>query len=101
MPKLITTVLQDKELDVESFKSVATALLKKHYALDLNDTLLTDDHIVQQCIAQGYRPFEVINEHASEADLERIDVSGDYGIPSKLQLIPLDEEFALNTVVQQ
>jgi hypothetical protein len=78
-------------MNIQQFQRIAQALLQKHYGLDLGDTLLTEDNIVADCIRQGYRPHEVINEHAQKADLDRIDLPGDYGVYRKDPLTAQDE----------
>jgi hypothetical protein len=81
-------------MNVTGFQAIAAALLKTHYGLDLNDTHLWDESIVAECIAQGFLPYQVVAEHAAEADLERIDKS-DYGVPSKAALTAADEAAAI------
>lgn len=82
-------------MEVNQFQQVSERLLKKHYGLTLNDTHLYDEKIVQECINQGYRPFQVVAEHAEEADLDRIDKEGFYGVPSKAPITAEDEAAAL------
>lgn len=82
-------------MDVKQFQSISERLLEKHYGLSLNDTHLCDEKIVQECINQGWRPFQVIAEHAEEADLDRIDKQGVYGVPSKAAITAEDEEAVL------
>lgn len=82
-------------MDVKLFQRISERLLEKHYGLSLSDTHLSDEKIVQECIDQGWRPFQVIAEHAEEADLERIDKQGDYGVPSKAAITAEDEEAVL------
>lgn len=81
-------------MTVQRFKQIAASLLQRHYGLELNDTHLWDEVVVAQCIAQGYRPYQVVNEHALEADLDRIDKDELYGVPSKAVLTEKDEAFA-------
>jgi Protein of unknown function (DUF1219). len=82
-------------MSVLDFQKCAAVLLKNHYGLCLNDTHLNDESIVQECINQGWRPFQVIAEHADEADLDRIDKEGFYGVPSKAAITAEDEDAAL------
>lgn len=82
-------------MDVNQFQQVSELLLKKHYGLTLNDTLLHDATIVRECIKQGYRPFQIVAEHAEEADLDRADRRGFYGVPSKAPITAQDEAAAL------
>lgn len=76
------------------FQQIAGHLLKKHYGLELSDTHLHDEKIVAECIRQGYRPYQVVAEHAEEADLDRIDKS-EYGVPSKAGINTADEDAAI------
>lgn len=79
-------------MNVTLFQGIASVLLEKHYGLDLNDTHLWDESIVAECINQGFRPYQVVAEHAEEADLGRIDKMV-FGVPSKVA-ISADEEAA-------
>ncbi len=85
-------------MTVQRFQRIAASLLQRHYGLELGDTHLCDESIVAQCIAQGYRPYQVIAEHAQEADLDRIDVEGFYGVPSKAAITKQDEAVAAQSV---
>lgn len=88
-------------MDTQLFKQIATALLAKHYGLQLNDTDLWDDNVVQACIERGLRPFEVIAEHAEETDLHRIDKEGFYGVPSKALITAADEDSVIRELPQE
>jgi len=79
---------------VQQFQQVSAILLKKHYGLELNDTELWDTDIVRQCIEQRLRPYQIIVEHANEADLHRIDQAGFYGVPSQAPITADDEMLA-------
>lgn len=85
-------------MDVKRFQEIAAVLLKKHYGLELNDTELHDDNIVRQYIEQGFRPYQVIAEHADESDLDRIDLDGGYGVPSKAPITEEDENLAVGAL---
>lgn len=85
-------------MSIKRFQEISAALLTKHYGLDLNDTSLTEDDIVAQCIKQGARPYQVVAEHAQEADLYRVDVKGDYGIPSKRAITEADEDAVIQNL---
>jgi cytoskeleton-binding toxin CbtA-like protein len=84
-----------EEQSVDRFQKIAAILLQKHYGLGLNDTHLYDENIVSQCIQQGFRPYQVIAEHANEADLDRIDLDAGYGVPSKAEITVVDENAAI------
>lgn len=85
-------------MTVQRFQQIAASLLHRHYGLELKDTHLWDESLVAQCIAQGFRPYEVLNEHAQEADLDRIDKEGFYGLPYKAALTEQDEAIAAKSV---
>ena len=79
-------------MNVKLFQKVAALLLERHYGLELNDTHLHDEEVVAECIEQGYRPYQVVAEHAENADLDRIDISGCYGVPSQEAITAADED---------
>lgn len=81
-------------MNVQRFQEIASVLLTRHYGLSLNDTHLHDEAIVLECIEHGLRPYEVVAEHADEADLDRIDIEGGYGVPSKSAITAADEDNA-------
>ena len=82
-------------MNVKLFQEIAAALLERHYGLELNDTSLHDEAVVAECIEQGYRPYQVVAEHADEAELDRIDISGCYGVPSQEAITAVDEAAAI------
>ncbi|MCK9987776.1 MAG: hypothetical protein AzoDbin1_04248 [Azoarcus sp.] len=86
------------QMTVHAFQQIAAVLLRRHYGLELNDTNLWDQRIVALLIAQGLRPYQVVNVHATESDLDRIDKSGFYGVPSKEALTEQDEASAAKSV---
>lgn len=63
-------------MNVELFQRIADYMLKKHYGITLDDTYLHKKRIVAECINQGFRPYQVLNEHADESDIVRIDKEG-------------------------
>lgn len=81
-------------MDIKRFQGIAALLLEKHYGISLNDTHLWDDRLVAECIRQGYRPYQVVAEHAEEADLDRIDCRYYCGMPSKGAITAADEDAA-------
>lgn len=85
-------------MTVQRFQQIVAVLLQRHYGLELNDTNLWDERIVALLIAQGLRPYQVVNVHAEEADLDRIDKEGFYGVPSKAALTEQDEVSAAKSV---
>lgn len=70
--------------EIIEFQQTAEALLQKHYGLTLNDTELHNPKVVYECMQQGYRPFEIVNEHAESAELVRIDSPHIYGLDNSL-----------------
>ena len=89
---------EQQTLDVSQFQKVSEKLLEKHYGLNLNDTDLNNEGRVQECINHGYRPYQVIAAHAEELDLDRIDLDGYYGVPSKAPITAEDEASALGAL---
>jgi len=86
-------------MDVALFQYVSTLLLEKHYGLELDDTALTYPSIVRECIEAGLRPYQVVAEHAREADLDRIDKSGMYCVSTKDGIAASDEASAMARVM--
>lgn len=82
-------------MNAKKFQEVSHALLQKHYGLHINDTYLSEDRIVEQCVAQRFRPFQIVAEHAQEAGLERIDISGPFGTPCQAAITSSDEDLVL------
>jgi hypothetical protein len=80
------------------FKRLTKHLLAKHYGLNPADADLDGDQMISECIQQNIRPYQVVNEHAEETDLDRIDLEGFYGVPSKALLRIADELDALDSV---
>lgn len=70
----MTNNSQKKHWTVEEFQAVANGLLSAHYGISVNDTMLWDNEIVEEVIAAGHQPFQIVQEHAEEADLDRIDI---------------------------
>ncbi len=87
-----------EQMNVQNFQTISTVLLKKHYGICLNDTRLCEKEFVKACIRQGWRPFEVIADHADDCDLVRIDEPGFYGMPSHKAITLEDEEAAAREV---
>lgn len=80
---------------LEQYQRVCEHMLDKHYGLSLNDTHLCESSVVRECIASGWEPYSVLSEHALEADLDRMDLIGPWGIPSKAALSLEDQQRAL------
>ncbi|CBJ80595.1 putative toxin-antitoxin protein [Xenorhabdus bovienii str. Jollieti] len=51
---------------------IAAALLKRHFGLNLTDTVLCETGTVAALIARGVRPSEAINELVDKYDLIRL-----------------------------
>lgn len=84
-------------MNIQLFQQVAQLLLKTHYGHDLNDTRLSEPDYVAVVMENATRPFEYLNMHAEDTDLDRIDLES-YGIPSKAALTLRDELRALGQV---
>lgn len=82
-------------MDIARFQEISAVLLRKHYGLGLNDTLLWDRVIVASYLQEGTRPFEAVAEHASETDLDRVDVFQLFDLPSQAPITEADEEAAI------
>lgn len=95
----IATRLQPASVtSVAQYKQLCAHMLNKHYRLELNDTSLTEDDTVRECIAYGIEPFAVLNEHARETDLDRVDVLGAWDIPTKDPLTMQDQQNASKAI---
>lgn len=68
------------------WKTVAGALLSRHYGLTLNDTDLCEEVCVIALQEAGLRPYEAINDLAEKFDLERIDVNDYQQLSSAIRL---------------
>ena len=85
-------------MNTQLFQQIAQFLLKKHYGLELNDTRLSEPDYVAIVVGNSTRPFEYLNEHAEDCDLDRVDLDGPWGIPSQRPLTQRDELIALSQV---
>lgn len=85
-------------MKIKTFQVIAEQLLKQHYGLTLNDTMLCDDERVLQCIQQDQQPFHAVSAHAQKFDLCRMDP---FGMKNFLQGVDLDEEIAACQVLGQ
>lgn len=85
-------------MDIARFQEISAVLLHKHYGLHLNDTLLWDRVTVASYLKQGTRPYEAVAEHAAETELDRIDRSGWFGVPSREPITASDEEDAIQAL---
>ena len=81
-------------MNVELFKKISDSLLRTHYCMDLADTDLCEDQIVQACIENKERPYEVVNELAQRLDLDRYHHNNVFG-NSKQPLTENDEARAI------
>lgn len=71
---------------VERYQALVDGLLQRHYGINLGDTPMNDASEVAILMREGIRPFEVVNAHAQDCNLDRIDAS-----PYSLGLRPLAE----------
>ncbi|MEX0447414.1 TA system toxin CbtA family protein [Xenorhabdus sp. SGI246] len=51
---------------------IAGTLLKRHFGLNLEDTVLCEADTVAELMAHGVQPFEAINELVDKYDLTRL-----------------------------
>ncbi|PHM24811.1 TA system toxin CbtA family protein [Xenorhabdus budapestensis] len=51
---------------------IAGTLLKRHFGLNLDDTVLCEADTVAELMAHGVQPFEAINELVDKYDLTRL-----------------------------
>lgn len=89
---------QPKQWTVEKFQGVANELLSTHYGIGIDDTFLWDTDIVEEVIAGGFQPFQVVQEHAQEADMDRIDASSWTGQTAYPPLTEQDQAAAAQRV---
>jgi hypothetical protein len=82
-------------MNVALFQKIAEKLLQTHYSINLSDTSLYEELVVSGCISQGEKPYQVVNCHAREADLDRTAHPGFYGVLSKAELTQRDEDAAI------
>ncbi len=75
-------------MDIQTYQNISTQLLKKHYGLELNDTELSDESLVQSLIDDDVRPYAYINEMAQDFFIDRVDICWNFGKP----LTQLDEQ---------
>jgi hypothetical protein len=61
-------------MNAEQFSQVADLLFQRHYGVTLNDTFVSNPDVVSECLLKGTRPFEVVNEEASDNQFTRIDL---------------------------
>lgn len=85
-------------MNVALFQALASNMLMIHYGLELNDTELHQNAVVAECIKQGFRPYQVLNEHAEECRLDRIDKEAYLGLSGE-PLTSKDEIRALRSIV--
>ena len=86
---------KSSELTTVEFQRVASMLLRKHYGIDLGDTHLTEESVVNDHLLAGDRPYEVVADHALKMDLDRIDAQSGYGLASKVSINEKDEMIIL------
>ena len=82
-------------MEIKEFKAVANKLLSTHYAIGINDTLLSDDTVVKSYIESQTRPYQAVNDWAEEVDLHRTDIQGAWGVPENRPLLAEQEERAI------
>lgn len=85
-------------MNIELFRQLLECLMQTHYGIDAGG-LFEDDHMIAGYIKRGLRPYQIVNEHADECDLERTDVGHLlFGIPSNKRLTEQNERNAHSTI---
>ena len=79
----------DMIFDETFYCAVIDALLQKHFSIGINDTDL--EALAYSNILHGFRPFEVVNDHAESCDLVRTDIEGFYGVYTYVPLTVAEE----------
>lgn len=85
-------------MEIKEFKAVANKLLSTHYAIGINDTLLSDDTVVKSYIESQTRPYQAVNDWAEEVDLHRTDIQGAWGVPENRPLLAEQEDRAIEAL---
>ncbi|CDG22209.1 putative toxin-antitoxin system protein (fragment) [Xenorhabdus poinarii G6] len=60
-------------LQLTVWQVIAACLLKRHFGLSLNDTVLCETDTAESLRINGIRPFEAINGLVDKYDLTRLD----------------------------
>lgn len=84
---------------IQEFQQVSALLLRKHYGLGLGDTRLCEAPYVRILIQGSVRPFEYLNEHADDCNLDRVDLRAQWGIPSQAPLTETEEIGARESMI--
>lgn len=79
-------------MNQEVYAQVVDTLFRRHYGISINDTLLSEERYLRECMEHGQKPYEAVNEVANKWDLDRID--GRYG-ERRRPLTPNDERAAM------
>lgn len=71
-----------KPYDVATYQKIADRLLEKHYGLQdcLGDLGLDSEDRVSLCIKADKLPYHLVNLHAENCDIGRMDLPGFWGI---------------------
>ncbi|MBD2806414.1 TA system toxin CbtA family protein [Xenorhabdus szentirmaii] len=60
-------------LKLTVWQVIAACLLKRHFGLSLNDTVLCERDTVAYVMQRGIRPYQAINDIVDKYDLTRLD----------------------------
>lgn len=81
-------------MEVQKFKAIAACLLARHYGVEIDETSLREQRVCESMMRAGARPYEVVNAHANDIGLFRVDVRGDFGMPTRACLTAEHESSA-------
>jgi CbtA_toxin of type IV toxin-antitoxin system len=94
-----TTASKDKIMNLKLFKQLAESMLKTHFGIGLNDTILSEDQYVLECINSGDTVFDSINEEVSKFELERITgKTHSFGVSNDAELDINDQRIAMTQI---
>lgn len=79
------------EMNVKVFQQITDSLLRKHYGIEINDTVISDDRVAEQAIEKKICPHQAVSELADEGGFNRIDIQWGFGIPARAALTEKDE----------
>ncbi|SFN39778.1 TA system toxin CbtA family protein [Xenorhabdus japonica] len=74
------------------WQMIAAALLKRHFGLNLNDTVLCETGTVAELLTSGVRPSEAINELVDKYDLTRLNSQA---IPRSTPYLDIHDELTV------
>lgn len=69
----VRLLFQRQIMNIHLFQALADQLLRTHFGIDIRDTNLTEEVVVEACISGGQRPYAAVDEHAVAYELYRTD----------------------------